>query len=142
MPHSPRVHRGRLWLLDSGTGRFGRVDPTSGVFEPLTFCPGYLRGLAFAGDYAVMGLSRPRHDRTFAGLPLDDALAAKGTEPRCGLEVVDLRTGDAAHWVRIEGLVSELYDVVALPGVTRPMALGFKTDDVQRLVTISPPGVL
>jgi len=26
-------------------------------------------------------------------------------------------------------LVSELYDVVILPGVKRPMALGFKTDE-------------
>lgn len=42
--------------------------------------------------------------------------------------------------VQIEGLVSELYDVVALPGVTRPMALGFANDDVSRLLTIGPPG--
>ena len=93
MPHSPRVYRGRLWLLNSGTGYFGSIDPTSGVFVPLTFCPGYLRGLAFVGDYAVMGLSRPRHDKTFSGLALDDALAAKGVEARCGLHVVDLRNG-------------------------------------------------
>ena len=69
MLHSPRIHHGRLWLHDSGTGRFGSIDPASGAFVPLTFCPGYLRGLAFVGDHAVMGLSRPRHDKTFAGLP-------------------------------------------------------------------------
>jgi len=66
-------------------------------------------------------------------------LASKGVEPRCGLNVVDLRTGDVVHWVRIEGLVSELYDVVALPGVTRPAAVGFKTDEIQRLITIGGP---
>jgi uncharacterized protein (TIGR03032 family) len=99
----------------------------------VAFAPGYLRGLTFVGDHAVMGLSRPRHDKTFSGLPLDDALATKGAEARCGLQGVDLRTGDAVHWVRIEGLVSELYDVVALPGVVRPMALGFKTDEIVRL---------
>ena len=142
MPHSPRVYRGRLWLLNSGTGYFGSIDPTSGVFVPLTFCPGYLRGLAFIGDYAVMGLSRPRHDKTFSGLELDDALAAKGVEARCGLHVVDLRTGDVLHWVRLEGMVTELYDVAALPGVTRPMALGFKTDEIQRMLTIGADGAL
>ena len=26
MPHSPRLHDGRLWLLNSGTGELGRVD--------------------------------------------------------------------------------------------------------------------
>lgn len=136
MPHSPRVYRDRLWVLNSGTGYFGSIDLASGAFEPLAFCPGYLRGLAFASDYAVTGLSRPRHDRTFSGLQLDDALAAKNCEARCGLEVIDLRSGDVAHWVRIEGLVSELYDVVVLPGVVRPMALGFKTDEIERLLTV------
>jgi len=142
MPHSPRVYRGRLWLLNSGTGYFGSVDPTWKTFVPLTFCPGYLRGLAFVGDYAVVGLSRPRHDKTFSGLALDDALAAKGTEARCGLHVIDLRTGDIVHWVRIEGMVSELYDVVVLPGVVRPMALGFKTEEIHRTHAVGDEGAL
>src|SRR5688572_11024876 len=45
MPHSPRWYRGKLWLLNSGTGDFGYVDFKSGRFEPVTFCAGYLRGL-------------------------------------------------------------------------------------------------
>jgi uncharacterized protein (TIGR03032 family) len=142
MPHSPRVHRDRLWLLNSGTGFVGSVDQARGVFEPLAFCPGYLRGLAFVGDYAVVGLSRPRHDKTFGGLTLDDNLAARNADARCGLYVIDLRTGDTAHWVRLEGMVSELYDVAVLPGVARPMALGFKTDEIQRLLSVGEPGVL
>jgi uncharacterized protein (TIGR03032 family) len=136
MPHSPRWYRGRLWLLNSGTGMLGSLDPTSGTFVPLAFCPGYLRGLAFAGDYAVVGLSRPRHDKTFAGLALDQELARRGADARCGLHVIDLRTGDTVHWVRLEGMVSELYDVVTLPGVTRPMVFGFKSDDVQRTIAV------
>jgi uncharacterized protein (TIGR03032 family) len=142
MPHSPRCYRDRLWLHNSGTGEFGFVDLSTGAFVPVVFCPGYLRGLAFVGDYAVMGLSGPRHDKTFSGLPLDDALAAKGATARCGLHVVDLRTGTVVHWLRFEGMVSELYDVVALPGAVRPMALGFKTDEIQRLLTMGPEGKL
>ncbi len=136
MPHSPRVHRGRLWLLNSGTGMLGSFDPTSGTFVPLAFCPGYLRGLAFHGDWAVVGLSRPRQDKTFSGLPLEEELARRGAEARCGLHVIDLRTGDTVHWVRLEGLVSELYDVVVLPGVTRPGLLGFKSDEIQRTIAV------
>ena len=60
MPHSPRWYRGKLWLLNSGTGDFGYVDEKTGAFEPLAFCPGYLRGLAFHGDCAVVGLSLER----------------------------------------------------------------------------------
>jgi uncharacterized protein (TIGR03032 family) len=137
MPHSPRLHGGRLWLLDSGTGRFGHVDLASGRFEPVAFCPGYARGLAFVGGHAVIGLSLPRDNRTFSGLPLDEALAAKGTEPRCGLAIVDLTSGDMTGWVRIEGLVRELYDVAVLPGVRRPSAIGFKTDEVKHVISIA-----
>jgi uncharacterized protein (TIGR03032 family) len=138
MPHSPRVHRGRLWLLNSGTGMIGSIDPSSYTFVPLAFCPGYLRGLAFAGDYAVVGLSRPRHDKTFGGLALEDELAKRGAEPRCGLHVIDLRSGDTVHWVRIEGLVRELYDVAVLPGVTRPNLLGIKSDEIHRILSLGP----
>jgi uncharacterized protein (TIGR03032 family) len=142
MPHSPRLYQGRLWLLNSGTGHFGSVDLDSGRFEPLTFCPGYLRGLAFVGDYAVVGLSRPRDDVTFHGLELDAELARRGAHARCGLLIIDLRSGDSVHWVRIEGLVRELYDVAVLPDVARPMALGFKTGEIERTIAIGTPGAL
>ena len=65
MPHSPRLHRGRLWLVQSGTGEFGHVDLRPGRFEPVCFLQGYARGLAFLGDHAVIGVSRPRENRTF-----------------------------------------------------------------------------
>jgi uncharacterized protein (TIGR03032 family) len=136
MPHSPRVHDGTLWLLNSGTGEFGRIDLATGRFEPLAFCPGYARGLAFAGDRAVIGLSMARENRTFSGLALDEALASRSVEPRCGLGVVDLATGDMSHWVRIEGVVRELYDVAFIPGVRRPLAIGFKTDEIRHVISI------
>ncbi len=142
MPHSPRVYRDKLWLLDSGTGFFRTVDRTAGKFEPIAFCPGYLRGLSFVGDYAVIGSSLQRENRTFQGLALDDNLKSREAEPRCGLYVIDLRTGDLVHWVRIEGVVRELYDVVVLPQTRRPMALGFKSDEVCRTVSIGPEGSL
>jgi uncharacterized protein (TIGR03032 family) len=141
MPHSPRWHEESLWLLNSGTGEFGRVDLNGGRFEPLAFCPGYARGLCFLDRFAVIGLSRPRaENRTFQELPLDERLAEKGAEPRCGLLVVDLKSGDTVHWIRIEGVVSELYDIVAIPGVRRPMALGFKTDEIRRMLRVDAPG--
>jgi uncharacterized protein (TIGR03032 family) len=139
MPHSPRLYRGELWLLESGAGSFGRVDRQRGTFEAVTFCPGYLRGLAFTGDYAVVGLSRPRHDHTFSGLALDEELARRGAEAWCGLQVIDLNSGAVVEWVRVQGMVSELYDVAVLPGVVRPMALGFKTREIEQLLAVDEP---
>ena len=140
MPHSPRWHGGRLWLLNSGTGEFGYADFARNRFEPVAFCPGYARGLTFLDGFAVIGLSRPRaSNRTFDGLELGGRLAAKGAEARCGLHVIDLKTGDAVHWLRIDGVVEELYDVTALPGVRRPSALGFKTDEIRRVIRVGTP---
>lgn len=136
MPHSPRVHDGRVWLLNSGTGEFGFLDAVARRFEPVAFCPGYARGLAFSGPYAVVGLSLARENRTFSGLPLDAALASRGAAPRCGLLVIDTRTGDTVGWLRIEGVVRELYDVAVLSGIRNPSAIGFKTGEIQRVISM------
>ncbi|MEL6248528.1 MAG: TIGR03032 family protein [Cyanobacteria bacterium J06627_15] len=136
MPHSPRYYQGKLWLLNSGTGEFGYIDMDSGLFEPVTFCPGYLRGLAFWQHFAIVGLSKVRGgDGALSGLMLDELLKEKDVESRCGLMIIDLNTGAIAHWLRLEGQISEMYDVQVLPGVKRPMALGFQSDEISRLLT-------
>ncbi|MDJ0652544.1 MAG: TIGR03032 family protein [Xanthomonadales bacterium] len=136
MPHSPRWYQGRLWVLNSGKGEFGYVD--SGEFHPVSFSPGYLRGLCFIGDYAVLGLSKPREKSTFDGLDLQDKLAASNASARCAIQVVDLKRGDIVHELRIEGVVEELYDVAFIPGCRQPMALGFKTDEIRRVLSLPP----
>ncbi|MBW4698062.1 MAG: TIGR03032 family protein [Aphanocapsa lilacina HA4352-LM1] len=140
MPHSPRWYRGKLWLHNSGTGEFGYADTEAGRFVPVAFCPGYLRGLAFWGNFAVAGLSKPRRDRAFSGLPLQERLDNEGVGARCGLVVIDLKRGDAVHWLRIEGeMIEELYDVAVLPRVRRPMAIGFVSDEIRRLLSVGEP---
>ncbi len=142
MPHSPRWHNGRLWVLNSGTGEFGTVDTESGMFQPICFCPGYMRGLAFVDHYAVVTLSKPRHD-SFRGLEPDERLEQANAEPQCGLQIIDLNTGIVSHWLRIEGtLVTELYDSIVLPGVRQPMAVGFKTNEIERLMLVDETGRL
>jgi uncharacterized protein (TIGR03032 family) len=136
MPHSPRMHGGKLWLLNSGTGDFGWVE--NGQFNPLTFCPGYARGLTFAGPYAVIGISRARENRTFAGLALDDALRAHDADARTGLLVIDTRTGAIVEWVRIEGVIDELFDVAFLSGVRNAKVIGTKGKEINRMISVAP----
>ena len=136
MPHSPRAVDGRLFVLNSGAGEFGTVDLASGRFEAVCFCPGYARGLAVHGRFAIIGLSACREQRTFSGLPLDEALARHEAKARCGLLVVDLRTGDVVHSVNIGGVVCELFDVAVLAGVRTPSALGFRSEEIRRTITI------
>lgn len=140
MPHSPRWHQDTLWLANSGTGEFGRVDIDSGKFEPIAFCPGYIRGVAMHKHYAIVGLSRPRHNKTFSGLALDERLQNEGVSARCGLMVIDLKTGGTPYGLYTESFITELYDVIAIPEVTRPSMVGFQNDQVQRIITIDQSG--
>lgn len=140
MPHSPRYHNGKLWLLNSGSGELGYIDARYGQFQPVVFCPGYLRGLAFCGDYAIIGLSKPRDNQLFSGLALDETLRNKSTDPRCGLLVIDLRKASIAHWLEFEGVVTELYDMQVIPNAVRPKAIGLKTDEIHRVITFEEDG--
>ena len=136
MPHSPRWYKGRLWLLDAGSGFLGYVDREKGTFERVSFCPGFLRGLSFIGDYALVGLSAARKNRTFSGLALDENLKSRNTQARCGIQVINLNTGHAEHWVRMEGIIEELYDVITLPQVIRPLLIGTQKDDIHKMISI------
>ena len=137
MPHSPRLHRGRLWLLNSGTGELGVVDLEAGRFQPRAFCPGFLRGLAFHGDLAFVGLSKPRYKR-FEGLALDQRLRERDSEPWCGIQVIDLTSGACVDWFRIDGAVGEIYDLAVLPGVTCAMTVPPGSAEGARLITVAP----
>lgn len=134
MPHSPRLYEGRLWVLNSGSGELGWVDLESRAFKALAFCPGFLRGLAFAGRYAFVGLSKPRYKR-FEGLPLDEKLKTADSEPWCGVQVIDLANGTCVDWFRIDGAVAEIYDVAIIPNVACPMSLGFASSEIQSFIT-------
>ena len=81
MPHSPRVHAGRVWVLDSGHGRLSLVDTVAGTTEPVAHLPGYTRGLCFAGKYAFIGLSKIRETNVFGGLPI----AERRKDLKCGV---------------------------------------------------------
>lgn len=137
MPHSPRWYKEKLWLLNSGTGELGYID--SGKFIPITFCPGFVRGLAFWDDFAIVGLSKLR-SASFSDLALEERLTAEGNTSHCGLMVINLNTGQIVEWLHIGETVEELFDIVILPNVRQPEALGLQEDSLQRLVRFPNSG--
>jgi uncharacterized protein (TIGR03032 family) len=134
MPHSPRWHNGQLWLLNSGTGELGWIE--DGQFHGLCALPGFVRGLAFAGGCAVVGLSKLRSPQ-FTGLPLEERLIAEGNPGGCcGLRVIDLASGEILHSFDLPEPVDELFDVVVLSGVRQPRAIGLQGEEIDCLVKI------
>ena len=135
MPHSPRWHNGNLYLLNSGTGELGRIE--AGHFVPLCALPGFTRGLAFVGNTAIVGLSKLRSPQ-FTGLPLEERLTAEGNPSGgCGLRVIDLASGEILHSLDCPEPMDELFDLVVLPGVRQPRALGLQGEDIDCLVKVA-----
>lgn len=117
MPHSPRWHNGRWWILNSGMGTFGTFDPEAGTYEPIVELPGFSRGLSFAGPLAFIGLSQVRESAVFGGVPI----AEKALEERnCGVWVVNIESGETIGFVKFEDAVQEVFAVEILAGSRFP----------------------
>jgi uncharacterized protein (TIGR03032 family) len=137
MPHSPRLHDDRLWVLDSGHGRLSLIDQTAGRAEPVTHLNGYTRGLSFFGPYAFVGLSKIRETSVFGGIPI----AEQREKLRCGVEVIDIRSGRVAASLHFHSGVDEIFDVKVLPGVRCPVLSGPlpEADGTQTIWLVPPP---
>lgn len=141
MPHSPRIVGHRVYVLDSGRGRIVRLDPVTGDKVDVAFCPGFLRGLSVVEGHAIVTVSKPRNG-SFAGLLLDGELQARDAEPWCGILIVNLASGDIVEWIRLEGHITELFDVTAMPGVICPMAIGPNAPEMQNTISFDPTPLL
>jgi uncharacterized protein (TIGR03032 family) len=117
MPHSPRWYDGKLWLLHSGKGGFGTIDPSTGRYEQVAELPGFTRGLSFCGPLAFIGLSQVRESAVFRGIPVTE----KALEERnCGVWVVNIESGEVLAFVKFEDAVQEIFAVEVLPGSRYP----------------------
>ena len=134
MPHSPRLHDGRLWVLNSGRGELGSVDPATGALQPGRLLPRLCARARLRRRYAVIGLSRPRNNQTFEGLELDERLSAKDAAPRCGLLIVNIDTGDASNGCASSTRSTSSTTSRVLPGVAQAEAVGFLGEDIERIV--------
>jgi uncharacterized protein (TIGR03032 family) len=131
MPHSPRWHLDRLWLLQSGTGGLGYLDPQAGRYQQVAALPGFTRGLDFAGPLAFVGLSQVRETATFSGIPIAERPQA---ERACGVWVVDLRSGQTVAFLKFEDAVQEIFAVQLLPGRRFPELFTPHSDMAKRSI--------
>ncbi|WP_299937038.1 TIGR03032 family protein [uncultured Pelagimonas sp.] len=135
MPHSPRLHDGKAYFLESGRGTLCSMDLETQKVQNICAFPGFPRGLAFHGRYAIVGVSRERSGSGgFGDLPLQAKLQDDGIEQACGIFVINLLTGDIEHSIEFSQGVDELFDVCPLPGVRQPMAYGTNLDDLRLIV--------
>ncbi len=133
MPHSPRLHGGKLFCCDSGHGQLKSIDPATGKHETVVQLSGFTRGLKMVGRYAFVGLSKARDERTFGGLPL----AEKDCNRQCGVAVVDIVTGQQVAMINFMEAVREIFDVQLLPA-TWPAVIGVQQDVGAQSTVVGP----
>lgn len=137
MPHSPRIHDGRLWVLDSGTGSLVTVDRANGNREVVETVPGYTRGLALHGQFAFVGLSKIRETSVFGDLPI----SGHHDELRCGIAIVDLNSGRTVATFQFHTGVEEIFAVEVIAGPRHPALFGptEDSDEAAEVWVVPPP---
>ncbi|MEO7917442.1 MAG: TIGR03032 family protein [Dokdonella sp.] len=127
MPHSPRWHDGRLWLLESGRGALVAIDPETGAKADVARLPGFVRGLDFIGPVAFIGLSQLRETNAFTEIEITD----DNSERQSGVWAVHIGTGNTIGFLKFTGGVQEIFAVQTLAGVLFPEII----DDGEYLAT-------
>jgi uncharacterized protein (TIGR03032 family) len=131
MPHSPRWHQNKLWVLSSGTGELLQVDPNTGDTDIICALPAYLRGLCFSGNHALIGMCKIRETNIFGGMPVQQ----KYDTLKCGVAVVSLSSGECVGTLEFTAGCTEIYDLRMLDGVHRPNILNLEKQAARQAVS-------
>lgn len=110
VPRSPRIHAGRLYLLQSWIGQLSVVDPLTGSVDCVESLPGYATGMDCAGSYAFVGLSRIGDTEM-----TPDGRSLLRDDLACGIAAVNLRTGRAEEALNFLTGIDQLSDLAVLP---------------------------
>ncbi len=118
MPHSPRFYENDLYLLSSGDGNLLKVDVENKTTEIYFSFGRFVRGLAFEGKYAFIGMSKIRDTaKTFNGLEV------KNKSKNAGVIVFNMETREVVGEVNYINTVEEIFDVQVLKNTLKPAIL-------------------
>ena len=90
------------------------------------------------GNLAFVGLSKIRETSTFGGVPI----AENRQRLKCGVAIVDLRTGSLVAQFEFKSGVDEIFDVCVIPGVRQAAVQGpYSNEDGEETIwTVPTPG--
>jgi len=124
MPHTPKMYKDKVLVLQSATGELIEIDPKTGKKESLYKFPGFVRGMGIYEDYAFIGLSKLRTtSKTFQDLPISKESVFSG------VAIMYLPQRSMVGYIRYEASVEEIYSVQVLPNIRRPGMASIDKDD-------------
>lgn len=131
IPHSPRLHNGKLYFLESATRSLKSYDFETKEVEDIIKLHGFTRGLDLIGEFAFIGISKIRaSSKGFATLDI-----AK-QDYNAAVVAIHIPTKSVIGGIEYISSVEELYDVKILPNTKRPNIIGL---DEKQFNTILMP---
>lgn len=124
MPHSPRLYKGKLYVLLSATGELICVDTQTGKYEVIAPLNAFVRGMCIAQDYAFIGTSQLR-ENSQSFQQIDKTNKAN----IAGILAVHLPSAKIVGALQYQSSVEEIYDVQLLTNFQRPNILNTLTED-------------
>lgn len=132
MPHSPKMYNNELYILQSASGEFTKVDLKAKTHQVLKKFDGFCRGLSFHGDFAFIGFSKLRkNSSTFAKLSFSDKANFSG------IKIIHMPTNAEVGEIIYETSIDEIYEVLVLPNMIRPNILNTQ-DEIHKYSLATP----
>lgn len=135
MPHSPRWHEEKLYLLESGKGAISYYDFKKKKVIEIASVPGFTRGLDIVGDFAFIGVSKVRESATFSGLPI-----TKLPKRVSGIWIVNIKTGQIVSFIEFTSGIDEVFAVSVLPHTKMEM-FDFTSEHSKANYVIAPEDI-
>jgi uncharacterized protein (TIGR03032 family) len=138
-PTLPRWYRGGLYMVEAGTGSFGKVNLTTGQFESIAFCPGFVESLCFVSDYAILSISTPQaHSDILDGCTLLAQIKKHDMPLRCGIVAINLKTGELLQGLAFDEQVGQVSGMALIPQKRLPHIISLASKDVSEFITGGP----
>lgn len=135
MPHSPRWHNEKLYVLESGKGAISQYDFDKKELVEISRVPGFTRGLDIIGNLAFIGVSKVRESATFSGLEI-----TKLPKRVSGVWIVDLTNGKIVSFVEFTSGLDEVFAITVLPHKKMEM-LDFSSEQSKINYMIAPEDI-
>jgi len=107
LPHSPRMVGESIYFLQSGLSCLSVLDTNTCDLQSITELPGFARGLAIIGKYAIIGISVIRNSNLWESLPVK----VKYPTSIQSIVIVDLVKGVIISTFVLPGEFYEIFDI-------------------------------
>jgi len=130
MPHSPRIYKNELYLLESGKGTLVKVNTTKKIVEVIYNFNCFIRGLAFSNGIAFIGKSLIRDDSVDF-----NHLEIKENSKNAGVIMFNLETMSIIGEINYEKDIQELYDIQILENSLNPIIISNELKEYNDIIT-------